>query len=171
MRHIVCSAVLACAVVAPAAFAATGRADLTATGEVPVQGQAQLLDTDGGLRVAVRLTQAPPGQHGFHIHEFGACGEAGKAAGPHYNPEGMPHGDLAHAGLQGAHAGDFGNLEVGPDGTAVYERVFPGLQLADGEYTVAGRALILHANQDDFSQPSGNAGGRIGCGTIIMTEH
>ena len=160
--------VLACAA---QASAATARAALAATGETPIRGEAQFLDTDAGLRIAVRIQQAPPGQHGFHIHEFGDCGNAGKAAGSHYNPEGMPHGDLANAGFQHAHAGDLGNFEVGPDGTGVYERVFPGLRLAEGEYSVAGRALIFHANRDDFSQPSGNAGDRIGCGTIILTEH
>jgi len=35
-----------------------------------------------------------------------------------------------------------------------------------GPYAVAGRAVIVHANPDDFSQPSGNAGGRIACGVI-----
>jgi Cu-Zn family superoxide dismutase len=34
---------------------------------------------------------------------------------------------------------------------------------------VGGRAIILHEKMDDFSQPTGNAGGRIGCGTIIVT--
>lgn len=160
---------LTCA--AAPAFAATGRAELRATGETPVSGEAHFMDTDSGLRVAVRITEAPPGQHGFHIHEFGGCDDAAKAAGGHYNPEGVPHGDLATQGFSTAHAGDFGNVTVGPDGTAVYERVFPGLKLADGEYTVGGRALILHADRDDFGQPSGNAGARIGCGAITLTEH
>lgn len=170
MKLALISLSLACALAGPA-WAATGRAALAATGDAPVAGEAQFLDTDAGLRIAVRLTQAPPGRHGIHIHEFGGCGDAGKAAGNHYNPEGVPHGDLAKDGFARAHAGDFGNIEVGPDGTGVYERVFPGLKLAEGEYTVAGRALILHASPDDYSQPSGNAGARIGCGTITLTEH
>ncbi|MBI3323135.1 MAG: superoxide dismutase family protein, partial [Candidatus Omnitrophica bacterium] len=29
-----------------------------------------------------------------------------------------------------------------------------------------GRSLILHEKVDDFGQPLGNAGGRIGCGVI-----
>jgi Cu-Zn family superoxide dismutase len=29
-----------------------------------------------------------------------------------------------------------------------------------------GRAIIVHAKKDDGGQPTGNAGGRIGCGVI-----
>ena len=42
----------------------------------------------------------------------------------------------------------------------------PGLTLNDGKYAVNGLSIILHEKKDDFSQPSGNAGGRIACGII-----
>ncbi|MBI2167628.1 MAG: superoxide dismutase family protein, partial [Candidatus Omnitrophica bacterium] len=48
------------------------------------------------------------------------------------------------------------------------EKVVPGLTLKEGEYAVAGRALILHEKEDDFGQPTGNAGGRIACGVIQL---
>ena len=36
---------------------------------------------------------------------------------------------------------------------------------------VVGKSIIVHAGADDFtSQPSGNAGARIGCGVIEMAE-
>ncbi|NET38022.1 MAG: superoxide dismutase family protein [Cyanothece sp. SIO1E1] len=31
-------------------------------------------------------------------------------------------------------------------------------------------AIIVHADPDDFSQPVGNAGARIGCGAIEATK-
>ena len=31
---------------------------------------------------------------------------------------------------------------------------------------MSGRAVIIHEKADDFSQPAGNAGGRIACGLI-----
>ena len=36
---------------------------------------------------------------------------------------------------------------------------------------VAGRALIVHAAPDDYaSQPAGNAGARVACGIIKVTQ-
>jgi hypothetical protein len=31
--------------------------------------------------------------------------------------------------------------------------------------------VVLHEKADDFGQPTGNAGGRIGCGTIQLEDH
>jgi Cu-Zn family superoxide dismutase len=126
-----------------------------------------LQEAAGGLRVTAQVRHAPPGRHGFHIHEGSSCAEAGQAAGGHFNPDAAPHGDLRRSGVRGAHAGDLGNLEVGPDGRGAYAALLPGLALAEGPRAVAGRAIILHADADDLSsQPTGNAGGRIGCGLI-----
>lgn len=146
-----------------------GRAVITGTAEgSPITGMAELTETAEGLRIAVSVSNVPPGLHGFHIHELGSCEDGGNAAGSHYNPEGVKHGDLLAEGFAGAHAGDLGNLEVGADGTGSFERVFPKLTLTKGPYTVANRAVILHANPDNFGQPTGNAGGRIGCGVISV---
>jgi len=35
---------------------------------------------------------------------------------------------------------------------------------------VLGKSVIVHEKTDDFSQPTGNAGGRIGCGIIEPVE-
>jgi Cu-Zn family superoxide dismutase len=40
----------------------------------------------------------------------------------------------------------------------------------EGQYAIGDRAFILHADPDDFGQPTGNAGGRIGCGTIQISQ-
>ena len=155
----------------PAAFAEQGQADIRATRPdgAAVAGTATLTDTQEGLKIAVQITQAPPGTHGLHIHQFGACGEAGVQAGGHYNPDKSPHGLLHQDGFTKAHAGDLGNIEIGVDGTGSLEQTIPDLRLSHGPYTVGGRAVILHEKPDDFSQPTGNAGGRIGCGPIVVT--
>ena len=42
-----------------------------------------------------------------------------------------------------------------------------GANLKEGDpSSYLGRAIIVHEKQDDGGQPTGNAGGRIGCGLI-----
>lgn len=149
------------------AMAETGNAAIDRTSpESKVSGSATFTDTDGGLAVSVEVSNVPPGKHGLHIHQYGNCADSGKAAGGHYNPHGVPHGFLPKDGFEGAHAGDLGNIEVGADGAGKLELTLPGLRLSRGEHSVGGRSLILHEKVDDFGQPTGNAGGRIGCGVI-----
>ncbi len=153
------------------ALAATGAAVIKPTKEGSnLSGNVSLTDTPGGLKVSVDLKGVSPGKHGFHIHEIGACTEESKAAGGHYNPDGVPHGLLSKDGFSHAHAGDLGNIEINPDGSGKLEAVLPGLTLTGGKYNVAGRAFILHEKADEFSQPTGNAGGRIGCGVIEVSN-
>jgi Cu-Zn family superoxide dismutase len=92
-------------------------------------------------------------------------------AGDHFNPDGLQHGFVMRDGLSKAHAGDLGNIEVGPDGTGRIEIIVPGLTLGSGQYSVGGRSLVVHEKEDSFGQPAGNAGGRFACGPImIMSE-
>ena len=150
-----------------AAWAATGTAIIKGTTEgSKISGKVNLMDSPDGLKISVELENVPPGAHGFHIHENGACGEEGKAAGGHYNPDGVPHGLVFKDGVEHAHPGDFGNLLIHESGSGKFETVVPGLTLAGGKYNVAGRSFILHEKEDDFGQPTGNAGGRIACGVI-----
>ena len=154
------------------AFAATGTATLkgTAAAYEKISGQAVLTDTPEGLKISVELQGVSPGKHGFHIHEGDSCGEEGKAAGGHYNPDKAPHGLLSKDGFSHAHAGDLGNVEIGADGTGKVETVLSGLTLSGGTHNVADHTFILHEKEDDFGQPTGNAGGRIACGQIQLTE-
>ena len=129
-----------------------------------VAGQVTFTKVEAGVKVSVHLTGLKPGSHGFHIHEFGDCSAAdGTSAGGHFNPTGDPH-----AGPKDAkrHEGDMGNIEADKDGAAALEYVDPKLSF-DGPTSVLGRGVIVHAGVDDLTtQPTGNAGGRVGCGTI-----
>jgi superoxide dismutase, Cu-Zn family len=114
--------------------------------------------------VDAHINGLSPGLHGFHIHEKGDCRADGGNAGGHFNPAGA-----AHAGPEGnpRHAGDLGNLNADANGVAVYHAQVSGITLGTGSDSIVGRAVIVHANVDDLrSQPSGNTGGRIGCGLI-----
>lgn len=137
-----------------------------------VMGRVSFLETSQGMQIEAKLdnaSNATPGEHGFHIHEFGSCENEAKAAGGHFNPDSVKHGKLISDGFAQAHAGDLGNIVISNNGTATLSQTLPEVRLSGGKYPIAGRAVILHEKNDDFGQPVGNAGGRIGCGTITFT--
>jgi Cu-Zn family superoxide dismutase len=61
-------------------------------------------------------------------------------------------------------------MEVGADGNGRLEHVTKLVTLGGGPtslFDADGSALVLHADPDDeITDPTGNAGGRIGCGLI-----
>lgn len=146
----------------------TAEAVLSGTELAPeITGNISLTETDEGLLMTGTFANVPVGMHGFHIHEGGSCAEEGGAAGGHYNPEDVEHGYLPSMGFDEAHAGDLGNVQVTSDTEeTTWTLEVKGLSLTSGEYAVANRAFILHADPDDLSQPTGNAGARIACGVI-----
>ena len=94
----------------------------------------------------------------------------GKSAGGHYNPAKAPHGFLVQDGYDKAHAGDLGNIEIDKSGKGVLILDLPGLSIRGDLNNIVGRAVIVDEKEDDFSQPTGNSGARIGCGTINLYE-
>ena len=44
-----------------------------------------------------------------------------------------------------------------------------GINLGSGADSIIGKGVIVHAAPDDYkTQPTGNAGGRVGCGVIVL---
>lgn len=134
-----------------------------------VLGEATFSETATGLEMSATLSNVSPGLHGFHIHAAGSCADGGKGAGGHYNPLSTEHGYLPGDGLGDAHAGDMGNILIAADGSGSLTVTLPGLTLAGDAPFIQDRAVILHAKPDDFGQPTGNAGGRVGCGIIAAS--
>ena len=148
-------------------WAASGKAVIKGTAaDSKISGDVVFMEEKDGLRIKAIFLNVSPGKHGFHIHENGSCDDMGKAAGGHFNPDGSEHGYLPKQGHQHAHAGDMGNIKISENGTGSLDVLLPGLALKEGKYAIAGRSIILHEKSDDFGQPTGNAGGRIGCGVI-----
>jgi len=123
-----------------------------------------LIEEAGGVKVKLHVEGIAPGKHGAHIHEKADCSsDDGKSAGGHFNPASVDHGLPEGA----RHLGDLGNVEVKEDGTGDLEIVIAGANLKDGDpSSYIGRGIIVHAKEDDGGQPTGNAGGRVGCGEI-----
>jgi len=149
---------------------AAAMANLEGRSNTPTSGTATFTKGEGN-QVALRLqvTNAKPGTHAAHIHEKGDCSAPdASSAGGHWNPTGEHHGQWGH---DGHHLGDLGNVEVGPDGTGTLTLTSDKWTLGDGgPNDIVGKAVVVHANVDDFtSQPAGNAGGRVACGVIQAT--
>ncbi|HWP84853.1 MAG TPA: superoxide dismutase family protein [Terriglobia bacterium] len=129
-----------------------------------VQGTIVLMTMGSGVHFTGTVTGLTPGKHGFHVHENGDCSAPdASSAGGHFNPEKKAHGTPTAAER---HAGDLGNIEADASGTAKVDIHANGITLGSGANSVLGKAIIVHANPDDFSQPTGNAGGRLACGVI-----
>lgn len=129
-------------------------------------GSVTLTEGPHGVLVQVRATGLAPGEHGFHIHQTGACAPDFKAAGDHYNPAGSGHG-FTDAG--GMHAGDLPNIHAGADGAANADVFTSAVTLAEGApntlYDADGSAIIIHEKPDTYGADAG-AGGRVACGVI-----
>ena len=121
-------------------------------------------DTDGEVVIDVKMNGLKPGLHGFHIHTYGDMRDPeAKSAGGHFNPNDQPHGSPHD---ETRHAGDLGNVKADENGVVEASWKDPVLAL-NGLESVIGRALIVHAGEDDLvSQPAGNAGARVAVGVI-----
>jgi Cu-Zn family superoxide dismutase len=140
-------------------------AKLEARSGSAVSGAVLFTQVGDKLRIEAKVAGLTPGEHGFHIHESGDCTapDAASAKG-HFNPAGKQHG---HDGGSERHAGDMPNLVADAGGNAVYTAEVAMLTLVSDAQGVMGRSVVIHADPDDYkSQPAGNSGKRIACGTI-----
>ena len=117
------------------------------------------------------ITGLTPGEHGFHIHEFGDMSDGCKSMGGHYNPDNVNHGDRDEG-----HVGDLGNIIATESGVANFSIRANRVDLI-GDRSVVGRGTVVHAEKDDLglggdeeSLKTGNAGDRLACGVITLRD-
>jgi Cu-Zn family superoxide dismutase len=117
-----------------------------------------------GIRVVAEIEGLSPGDHGFHVHEYGDCSSPdAESAGGHFNPTGKPHGGPKD---KDRHVGDMGNIAANAEGKGRLELVDRHISFT-GAASIIGRAMVVHAKPDDLkSQPTGDAGSRLACGVI-----
>jgi Cu-Zn family superoxide dismutase len=116
------------------------------------------------VKITGEITGLTPGEHAFHVHEFGDCSSPdAMSAGGHFNPTGSAHGGPQS---EKRHVGDLGNITADADGKVKLDIEDKMIRLG-GPNSILGRSLIVHEKADDLkSQPAGNAGARVACGVI-----
>lgn len=141
-------------------------------------GGASFLETKTGTRISVRVKGIALGRHGMHLHSNANCDDtkdaAGKTvkfggAGAHFDPMGtMMHGS-PYGTDHTNHAGDLENLVVDEDGDGYLDMTAKRVMLGMGGTGIVGHSIIIHANEDGFTNepPNGGSGARIACGVIV----
>lgn len=124
-----------------------------------IWGEVKFYQTRSGVLVIADVSGLPKGSgDGFfalHIHEGDSCRGKGFAdTQGHYNPTGDPHP---------RHAGDLPPL-LSCGGRAYLAVLTDRFRVEE----ILGRTVVIHSGADDFhTQPAGNAGTKIACGTIL----
>ena len=147
----------------------TAVADITGTQpDTTVTGNARFNEKNGKVKMTLEITVPKKANQSVavHLHEHGSCGDMGKEAHGHWNPTKVNHGKW---GGDNFHRGDIGNVKLDKEGKGKIEieTELWTLTGTDSTKNILSKAVIVHGGVDDYkTQPTGNAGSRIGCGVI-----
>lgn len=135
--------------------------------DTAVTGTATFETVNGKVKMVLNITAAAKANKSVavHIHEHPGCGDQGKEAHGHWNPTKANHGKW---GSDAFHSGDIGNIDLDAQGKGSKELETDRWTIGgDSTTNILNRSIIVHGGVDDFkTQPTGNAGNRIGCGII-----
>ena len=135
--------------------------------DTAVTGNATFEVVNGKVKMVLNVTAPSKANKtvAVHIHEHAGCGDQGKDAHGHWNPTKVNHGKWDSDAF---HSGDIGNVELDGEGKGTKELETDRWTIGgDSTTNILNRSIIVHGGVDDFkTQPTGNAGNRIGCGII-----
>jgi len=142
-------------------------AQLIPTKGSSVKGTVTFTKAARGLHVHAEISGLTPGEHGFHVHEYGVWSENGMSTGGHFNPTAEEH---AGPHSKKRHVGDMGNIRANANGNATLD-LDDAYMSFHGVNSILGRGLVIHEKVDDLkSQPAGNAGARLAVGIIGVAK-
>jgi superoxide dismutase, Cu-Zn family len=169
----------------------TGVAFTVLAASTPVRAIARLVDdkgrsvgvvtfTDSGKTTKVNFLIAglTPGKHGVHVHGGNGCGDTKDTssganvkfggAGPHFDPNDTKNHGGPSVGSDKGHAGDLENLVFDADGGSFQKVLTQKITLSGGALSVVGKTIIIHANEDNYTNTpaNGGSGARVACGLI-----
>lgn len=129
-------------------------------GDRLLRGTVYFYQRRGGVLVVADVVGLPSdsGFHGFHIHAGTDCGGKDFADSQgHFNPQNSGHPN---------HAGDLPPL-LNCGGRAYLAVLTDRFSIRD----ILGRTVMIHSGRDDFTtQPAGDSGRKIACGTIVKNS-
>lgn len=133
-----------------------------------LSGNAVFSEENGEVTFTAVIDGLAEGMHAIHLHESADCSaEDGSSAGGHWNPTFEKHGKWGDP--EGYHRGDIGNFKVDANGNGTITMTTDQWCIGCDDETknIVGKAVVVHDGVDDFtSQPAGDAGTRVGCGSI-----
>jgi superoxide dismutase, Cu-Zn family len=133
-----------------------------------VKGTVTFTKGSSGIHVHAEFSGLTPGDHGFHVHEYGVWSENGMSSGGHFNPTMAPH---AGPDAKKRHVGDLGNITANSNGNATLDLDDSHLSF-HGAHSILGRGVVVHEKADDLKtqSPPGNAGGRLAVGVVGVAK-
>ena len=139
-----------------------------------ISGVVKFIQFPTTLKIEYEINGLSNGLHGFHIHTYGDLTEKCKNACSHFNPFNKKHGSN---NSKERHLGDLGNiLSKNKKSKGVIYNNTISLQ-KNKKNCIIGRSVIVHEDEDDLglggdeeSLKTGNAGKRLACGVIGLSN-
>lgn len=139
-----------------------------------INGIIKFTQNNNRLKIEYEINNLKDGYHGFHIHNYGDLTDGCKSACSHFNPFYSNHGSN---NSRERHLGDLGNIKsLNKKAKGVIHN--NSLSLDPRKInSIIGRAVIVHEDKDDLgrgkndeSLKTGNAGKRLACGVIGLSN-